>query len=123
MNVDWNQLVRDLKEAISSEGAGAVALGEAAAPLKDSLVGLLKDSEPIVRLRAARALAGMQETGAAIPVIREFLEMGPEMLTLQAALAIDECDLLDADPSLAGPLKRAKGQYVVRVAKEVLKTN
>jgi HEAT repeat protein len=98
---------------------GCVVLGDRARPLKDSLVARLKDDEPIVRLQAARALAGMGETEMAIPVIRRFLKNPSAELSLQAALAIDECELLKSDPSLRDSLKLAKGQYAARVVKKL----
>lgn len=98
---------------------GCVVLGVEAKPLKDPLVGRLDDKEAIVRIQAARALAGMGENDLAIPVVRRFLNHPSAELSLQAALAVDECDLLRSDPSLREPLKLAKGPYVARILKKL----
>lgn len=102
---------------------GCVVLGEAARPLKSSLGALLKDDEPIVRLQAGRALAGVGETELAIPVIRRFLSHPSAELSLQAALAVDECDLLKTDPMLLDELESARGPYLVRVARKLGEEN
>lgn len=100
---------------------GCVVLGEGAKEAKPDLVARLEDAEPIVQLQAARALARMGETTLAIPTIRQFTENAPNQeLSLQAALAIDECNLLEVDPSLRESLKRAKGSYTKRVVEKLL---
>jgi N-sulfoglucosamine sulfohydrolase len=96
--------------------SGGVVLGRKAALLKTDLIKRLDDSEPIIRLRAARALAGMGEHHRSIPVIREFLGDKSSELVLQAALAVDECNLFDADPSLAQDIRRLKPPYASRIA-------
>jgi N-sulfoglucosamine sulfohydrolase len=99
--------------------AGCVVLGEQALSAEADLTRCLTDSEPVVRLQTARALAGMGETKAAIPVIRHYAEQGTMELALQAVLAIDECNLLKADPSLRSTLNQIKGQYASRVVKKL----
>ena len=100
---------------------GCVVLGEAALPARDSLVKRLEDEEPVNRLQAARALAGMGETDSALPVIREFTARAPsEELALQAVLAIDECGLLETDPGLKALLPKARGSYTKRVVEKLL---
>ena len=101
--------------------AGCVSLGEDAAPeARDALIGLLDDSDAVVQLHAARALAGMGKREAALPVIREALREGSnEFLVLQALLAVDECELLDLDPSLADLVRKARSSYGSRVADRI----
>lgn len=101
---------------------GCVVLGEKARELKPHLVMLFADSEPVIVLQAARALAGMGDSKLALPIIRMFLEHAPsEELALQAALAVDECGLLKVDPKLRESLRRAKGTYTKRVVDHLLK--
>ena len=95
--------------------AGCVTLGREAAPLKPALVRRLDDSEPLIRLHAARALAGMGDYEKSIPVIRGFLSDRTAELSLQAVLAVDECGLIDVALELAEDLKKVKGQYAARV--------
>ncbi len=102
---------------------GCVVLGEPAKPAKSDLIGRLQDAEPIVQLQAARALTGMGETEAALPKIRHSVENAPNSaLELQAVLAIDQCDLLAADPNLRESLNRVTDAYAKRVAEHLLAT-
>ncbi|MFT5525446.1 MAG: hypothetical protein ACI9G1_001231 [Pirellulaceae bacterium] len=67
-------------------------------------------------LQAARALAGIGDQKNSIPVVRRFLENpGADILELLAVLAVDECDLLKADPKLRQSLQDVKGTYAKRV--------
>ena len=117
---DFEKAMQSQKKCVRYWGVtGCVVLGEQARPLRDSLVARLKDEEPIVRLQAARALAGMGEIEQAVPVIRRFLKNPSAELSLQAALAIDECELVKSEPSLRNALKNAKGQYAARIVKKL----
>lgn len=101
---------------------GCVVLGKKARELKASLVTLLGDGEPVIVLQAARALAGMGEWEVALPIVRAFLENAQsEELSLQAALAVDECNLLKVDPKLRESLKQAEGSYTKRVVGHLIR--
>jgi arylsulfatase A-like enzyme len=100
--------------------AGCVTLGKAAAPAREALLARLTDDDDLVRLHAARALAGLGDREVALPVIREALQNRDQIRALRALLAVDECDLLDVDPSLRELIKKASGSYGKRVAAKLL---
>ena len=101
--------------------AGCVTLGGEAAELKDDLIARLQDEDEIVRLHAARALAGMGAGNVALPTIREALaDSRDDIRVLRALLAIDECGLLALDLSLREQLA-AKGSYGKRVIDKLLR--
>ena len=119
------------EKAMSSENpcirywgvTGCVILGKQAKPAKTHLTQRLKDPEPIIQLQAARALAGMGQTQLALPTIRQFLQNAPDQeLALQAVLAVDECNLLQADPTLEPLVKKAPGSYTKRVIGKIFST-
>lgn len=117
------------RAALKSENAclrfqgvmGCVVLGEEAAEAKEDLIERLEDSSPLIRIQAARALAGMGAKSEALPTIRHFTGNAttPE-LALRAVLAIDECDLLESDPGLRDLLRNAKGSYTRRVVDKLI---
>jgi HEAT repeat protein len=81
----------------------------------------LADDDPVVQIQTARTLAGLGKIEEAIPVLRSALHSKSEYLSLQAILAIDECDLLSINPSLRKDIKKMKkGSYSVRVIKKLL---
>jgi N-sulfoglucosamine sulfohydrolase len=98
---------------------GYIVLGKAAAGAASSLPPLLTDPEPLIRIQAARALAGIGHYKESVPVLRNYLAAPDQVLQLRAVLAIDECGLLGVDPSLSGPLKKVRGAYGKRVAQRI----
>jgi len=121
----------DLIEAMSDKNAsvrysavtGSLLLGDKAASAIPNLRPLLKDDDPVVQIQTARTLAGLGKTGEAIPVLRSALHSKSEYLSLQAILAIDECNLLSVDASLLKDIKKMKkGSYSVRVIEKLLGT-
>jgi len=99
---------------------GCIVLGKTAIPAKPELRQLLVDPEPLIQIQAARALCGFGDNEKALKVVREYLAAKDQILQLRAVLAVDECDLLRTDPSLASPLRKIRGQYGKRVALRVL---
>jgi len=81
---------------------------------------LLKDPEPLIRIQAARALCETEADPEGMAVLRQQLQAKDPILQLRAALVVDECELIEADPSLATLLKRIRGQYGKRVAARIL---
>ena len=119
-----------LIEAMSSENAqvrywganGLLSQEVAAKSAIPHLKKLLRDEEETVRILAARVLAGVDHTADALPVLRASLESPSSYLSLQALLAIDECNLLEVEPSLRNEIRRAgKGSYAQRVAEKILR--
>ncbi len=101
---------------------GCVVLGDDAKDASAGLIERLKDSEPVVQLQAARALAGIGREKIALPTIRRFLSnASSQELVLQAVLAVDECDLIKVDPELGALLKKAKGSYTKRVVEKLIR--
>ncbi len=99
---------------------GCVVLGEAAIGAERQLAACLDDPESIIRLQAARALAGIGKIELASPVIRHYVREGEPLCVLQATLTIDECDLLSHDPSLRSSLMQVKDTYASRIVKKLL---
>ena len=82
-----------------------------------SLEKLLRDSEPLIRLQAARALCGLRKHPTAAALLREQLQSKDEILQLRAVLAIDECGLFDR--SLTTALRKIKGSRAKRVVQHI----
>ncbi len=101
---------------------GCIVLGKAAAPAAALLRSSLADPEPLISLQAARALAGSGRSREALPVIRRHLMSQDQVLQLRAVLAVDECELLRLDATLADHLKKVRGAYGKRVAQRILDT-
>ena len=117
----FKQAMTDANPCVRYWGVtGCVVLGRAATGAERPLVACLGDSEPVIRIQAARALAGMGKTEAALPVIRRSIENGNPRSVLQATLAIDECNLLSLDPSLRSTLTRVTDIYASRIVKKLL---
>ncbi len=97
-------------------------LGDGAEAAIPKLLPLLEDDDPVVRIQAARTLAGLGKTDEAIPVLRKALRSKSEYEPLQALLAIDECNLLSVDPSLREDIEQMKkGSYSGRVIEKLLR--
>ena len=99
---------------------GCVVLGQGASSARTDLLARLEDDEPVIQIQAARALAGMGAQREAIPIIRKYTEGSNSELALLAVLAIDECQLLAAEPRLRNSVKTAKGSYTKRVVDRLL---
>ncbi|MFT4690939.1 MAG: sulfatase-like hydrolase/transferase [Verrucomicrobiia bacterium] len=99
---------------------GCIVLGKRSAPADSVLRELLKDPESLIRIQAARALAGSGQTAAAVDTLRKHLNSKDQILQLRAVLAVDECDLLPAEPSLRLPLQRIRSAYAKRVSDRLL---
>ena len=95
---------------------GCIVHGQTTKELKR----LLEDPEPLIRIQAARAICGTKADPAGVAVLREQLQAKDQILQLRAALAVDECNLIQNDPSLAALLKNVRGQYGKRVATHIL---
>ena len=118
----FQQAMTDANPCVRYWGVtGCVVLGRAAAGAERQLMACVGDSEPVICIQAARALAGMGKTEAALPVIRREIENGNARSVLQATLAIDECNLLQLDPSLRSTLARVKDTYASRIVKKLLR--
>ena len=97
-------------------------LGQAADSAASDLIAALHDDAPSVRIAAARALAGMDKTKDALPVLTQELASPEEWVRLNAAIVLDEMDeqARPAIPALKEALKDRKNKYVVRVANRAL---
>lgn len=83
----------------------------------DQLTTLLDDSEPVVRIAAAEALAETDHASRALDVLRQELGNNSPWVRLMAANALDE--LRPQDKRIVSSLERAlddEHEYVVRVA-------
>lgn len=97
-------------------------LGSAAASAEQDLTVCLKDSSPSVRVAAARALARMEQTDLALPVLTGELASPHEWVRLSAAIVLDEMDeqARAALPALKQALQDKQNKYVVRVANRAI---
>lgn len=94
---------------------------------RSQLLSLLNDESENVRVAAARAAAGMNETQAALATLADVLDDGSQWARVHAAIVLDEMEE-NARPALAA-MKRnkdyragfvAKGKYTVRVLNKAL---
>jgi hypothetical protein len=88
---------------------GCIVLGGRAKPARPELMERRTDDETLIRIQAARALAGFGDVDAALPTIRRTLEQGHAIFQLRSALVVDESDLLAVAPDLATSLKKVGG--------------
>ena len=120
---DYINAIHDSNAAIRHWGImGCIMLDDQAQTAAVHLTKLLDDPEPLLQVQAARALAGVGNHLAAIPILKQHLQSRDQIIQLRAALAIDECDLIARDKSLAPLLKKLRGQYSKRVAQHILRT-
>jgi len=82
----------------------------------------LRDSSPVVRIAAARALCRMDRLKEALPVLERELASEQEWVRLNAAIVLDELGARarPAIPALHQALKDKQNKYVVRVANHAL---
>jgi len=101
----------------------AISLGNQADNLQDAsaLVASLKDEVPVVRFAAARALAMMNKTALALPVLEVGLQHEDEWVRLNASQVLDEMgeQARPSIPALQGVMKDPN-KYVVRVANHAI---
>jgi len=118
---DFRKAMSDPNSCIRYWGVmGCIVLGREAASAHPDLTQRLTDSEPLIQIQAARALAGMGDSESALPTVRQLLGHEDQIIQLRAALVVDECDLLSTDPSLVSFLRRVRGQYGKRVVVWIL---
>jgi arylsulfatase A-like enzyme len=99
---------------------GCVMLGKEAERAADDLQQCLKDTEPTIRIQAAKALAHLGKTELAIPVLKEYLKQDTFPYAMQAALAVDEAQLESFDMETQNLLEQVKEPYVNRVTEWIL---
>jgi HEAT repeat protein len=117
------EAMRDENAAVRYWGVmGCIVLGEQGGRARGALRRLLDDAEPLIRIQAARALAGMGDVDRALPAVRRMLAHDDPSLRLRAALVVDECGLLAVDPELESLLRNVDDQYADRVAERILST-
>lgn len=93
----------------------------------DRMIEALDDESPSVRIAAARALARMNRTDAALPILVRELADGPQWVRLAAAIVLDEIDeaarpALETMRQALTPRKDLlwNGKYTVRVINRAL---
>lgn len=88
---------------------------------------LLEDSDPVIQLQSARAIAGASPDKVAPElyekvhqVLNEHLASNNQIHELLALLVMDECQLESIFPNLIPIIKETRGQYGKRVAEWIL---
>ncbi len=108
---------------------GATGLGNAAADghaLSPTMVAALTrqgtDSSPAARIAASRALCHAGHSRTALPILAQALDGEAPWARLQAAIVVDEIDLLASPwiPQLQACLQNQPNKYITRVANRAL---
>lgn len=104
----------------SATGIGNI--GQDAQSAKEAVTEALHDVSPSVRIAAARAVAKLGDSPAAIKVLEKELQSDHQWGRLAAAIVLDEMDedAKPALPALRAALKDQPNKYIVRVANRAI---
>ncbi|MDP6358774.1 MAG: sulfatase-like hydrolase/transferase [Planctomycetota bacterium] len=115
--------MKDEDAAVRYWGATGIGnIGSDAVDAETLMADALKDSSPVVRIAASRALCRMKKPEAALPVLIAEMQSKHQWGRLHAAIVLDEIEDMarPAIEALKKGLKNQPNKYITRVANRAL---